>query len=150
MNIKNLTPLFLYHDIFHLCIHDILRIYNILTTPVNSSSAYGCWPVGLAPVWLQETCNNPDDVRWSTRFRNFLISVMMMIMIIIITNLTCISYFKTHQQDRRNEYISKLNIIIICNSSIFIYWFIYYCILISPSTYTIDLNTITIYDLWFR
>ena len=44
---------------YHLCIHDILRIYNILTTPVNPSSAYGCWPVGLAPVWLQETCNNP-------------------------------------------------------------------------------------------
>ena len=55
---KYLTPLFLYY-IFHLCIHDILHIYNILTTPVNSSSAYGCWPVGLAPVWLQETCNNP-------------------------------------------------------------------------------------------
>ena len=36
---------------FHLCIHDILRIYNILTTPVNPSSAYGCWPVGLAPVY---------------------------------------------------------------------------------------------------
>ena len=44
---------------FHLCIHDILRLYNILTIPVNSSSAYGCWPVGLAPGWLQETCNNP-------------------------------------------------------------------------------------------
>ena len=25
--------------IFHLCIHDILRIYEILTTPVNTSSA---------------------------------------------------------------------------------------------------------------
>ena len=71
----------------YLCIHDILRIYNILTTPVNSSSAYGCWPVDLVPVWLQETCNNPDAVRWSTRFRNFLISVTMMMMMIIITNL---------------------------------------------------------------
>ena len=68
-------------------------IYNILTTPVNSSSAYGCWPVGLAPVWFQETCKNPDDVRLSTRFRNFLISVMMMIIIIIIiTNLLMFCY----------------------------------------------------------
>ena len=25
--------------IFHLCIHDILRIYEILTTPVNTSLA---------------------------------------------------------------------------------------------------------------
>ena len=32
-NNKNLTPLFLYKAIFHLCIHDILLIYDILTTP---------------------------------------------------------------------------------------------------------------------
>ena len=90
MNIKKLDTVIFILIYFSLCIHDILRICNILTTPVNSSLAYGCWPVGLAPVWLQETCNNPDDVRWCTRFRNFLISVMMMMMmiiIIIITNL---------------------------------------------------------------
>ena len=56
MNIKNLTPLFLYEDIFHLCIHDILRIYNILTTPLNSSLAYGCWPGAfMAPGNLQQS-----------------------------------------------------------------------------------------------
>ena len=124
----------------------MLRIYNILTTPVNSSSAYGCWPVGLAPVWLQEICNNPDDVRWSTRFRNFLISVMMMMMIIIIISnllMFCHLHFIFLNTPTGSKKW-KLNIIIICNSSIFIYWFIYYCISISPSTYTLLL--FMIYD----
>ena len=51
----------------------------------------------------------------------------------------------TNRIEDMNIYISKLNIIIICNSSIFIYWFIYYCINIALY-YTIDLNTIAIYD----
>ena len=177
---------------------------------MNSSSAYGCWPVGLAPVWFQETCNNPDDVRLSTRFRNFLISVMMndddhhhsawngrpwpgrsqnwMLMYFIINlsgsqqfsgssiqNQVELSEWATgrfmhchHHHQLTNVLLPAFHILIHTNRIeemniyqnltslsfvirvFFIYWFIYYCISISPSTYTIDLNTITIYDLWFR
>ena len=72
--------------IFFIYAFMILCVYIAIQQPLLTLLKHGCWPVGLVPVWLRETCNNPDDVRLSTRFRNVLISVMMMIIIILITN----------------------------------------------------------------
>ena len=65
-----------------------------INNPLLTLIQHGCWPVGLAPVWVQETGNNPDDVMLSTRFSNVLINVMMMV-IIIITNFLMLFYLQS-------------------------------------------------------
>ena len=72
---KNFIPLFFILGYFYL-LPNMHTWYTASIQPFNNPlwtlAQHGCWPVGLVPIWLQGTCNNPDGVRWSTHLRNVL------------------------------------------------------------------------------